>query len=61
MKLDAEEKEILTSSEPGEWRSIKPSKRELKRYAGYAKAALRKDPRVGPRTSTKREIEEGLP
>jgi len=68
MKLDAEEKGVLASFERGEWRSVKPTKRELKRYAGYAKATVRKDRRVNIRISTKdleaiqkRALEEGLP
>lgn len=68
MTLDAEEKDILASFERGEWRSVKPTKRELKRYAGYAKATFRKDRRVNIRISSKdleaiqkRALEEGLP
>lgn len=68
MKLDAEEKEILASVERGEWRSAKGSKRNVSRYARYAKATFRKDRRVNIRISSKdleaiqkRALEEGLP
>lgn len=68
MKVDAEEKDILAAFERGEWRSAKPTKRELKRYTDYAKATFRKDRRVNIRISSKdleaiqkRALEEGLP
>ena len=68
MKLDADEKDILASYERGEWRPVKAAKRNLSRYARYAKATFRKDRRVNIRISSKdleaiqkRALEEGLP
>jgi predicted DNA binding CopG/RHH family protein len=68
MKLDNDEKEIAHSVERGQWRSVPGLKRERNRYAGYAKAAFRKDRRLNIRISSKdleaiqkRAIEEGLP
>jgi predicted DNA binding CopG/RHH family protein len=68
MKLDAAEKDILSSVEKGEWRSVRGLEKERKRYAGYAAATFRKDRRVNIRISgrdleaiQKRALEEGLP
>jgi predicted DNA binding CopG/RHH family protein len=68
MKLDRDEKEILESVERGEWRSVKGVKRDLGRYARYARATFRKDRRLNIRISSKdleaiqkRALEEGLP
>jgi len=46
MKLDAGEKDILSSVEKGEWRSVRGLEKERKRYASYAAATFRKDRRV---------------
>jgi predicted DNA binding CopG/RHH family protein len=68
MKLEESEKAILDSVERGEWRSVKRSKRDRARYAGYAAATFRKDRRLNIRISSKdleaiqkRALEEGLP
>jgi predicted DNA binding CopG/RHH family protein len=68
MKLDGDEKALLESVERGEWRSVKPSRRERGRYARYARETFKKDRRVNIRISTrdleaiqKRALEEGLP
>jgi len=68
MKLDASEKELLDSVEKGEWRSIRGSGAEKKRYSSYAAATFRKDRRVNIRISgkdldalQKKALEEGLP
>lgn len=42
MTLDADEKQLLASVERGEWTSADGRKRETSRYAGYARATLRK-------------------
>jgi predicted DNA binding CopG/RHH family protein len=67
-KLDIDEKEILDSFERGEWRSTGATKRERKRYGGYAEATFRKNRRVNIRLSQKdleaiqkRALAEGLP
>ena len=68
MKIDADEKELLDSVEPGEWKSAKGGKRERARYSRYAKATFRKDRRLNIRLSSKdleaiqkRALAEGLP
>jgi predicted DNA binding CopG/RHH family protein len=68
VKLDTDEKDILTSFERGEWRSSGPTKRERQRYSRYAEATFRKDRRVNIRLSgrdleaiQKRALAEGLP
>jgi len=67
-KLDKEEREILNAIEKGEWKSTKPTKAELVRYAEIARNTLRKDQRMNIRIS-KRDLqgikakaaEEGIP
>jgi predicted DNA binding CopG/RHH family protein len=68
MKLDPDEKKLVRSFERGEWRSVRPTKRQRERYASYAQATFRKDRRVNIRMSSKdleaiqeRAAEEGLP
>jgi predicted DNA binding CopG/RHH family protein len=68
MKLDGDEKALQESVERGEWRSVKPSRRERDRYVRYARETFKKDRRVNIRISTrdleaiqKRALEEGLP
>ena len=62
------EKELLKSFENGEWESIKPSKKTLKRYRDAARATLAKDKRVNIRIASRdldeiqaKAIEEGIP
>jgi|SRR3989339_1019633 len=66
--LNKEETDILKSVENGEWTSIDNMKDTIKRYAGYAKSALKKDKRINIRISNRdleviqrKAIEEGLP
>ena len=68
MKLTKEEREILRSVEHDEWRSTRGVKDDVRRYRGYARAAVRKDKRVNIRMSEKdlarfqkKALEEGLP
>jgi predicted DNA binding CopG/RHH family protein len=67
-KLNQEERELLTSVERGEWRSVKNVEKERARYRGYARAMFKKDRRINIRLSTKDletvqmlAIEEGIP
>jgi len=67
-KLNQEERELLTSVERGEWRSVKHVEKERARYRGYARAMFKKDRRINIRLSTKDletvqmlAIEEGIP
>ena len=68
MKTDASEIRLHHSVERGEWKSASGGKRDRTRYAGYAKATLRKDRRLNIRLSSKdleaiqkRALGEGLP
>ena len=68
IKLDAEEKELLTSYEADEWQSVGNVKAEKQTYSEYATATFKKDKRVNIRISSKdlealqkRALEEGLP
>lgn len=68
IKLDAEEKELLTSYEADEWQSVANVEAEKQAYSEYAKATFMKDKRVNIRISSKdleaiqkRALEEGLP
>lgn len=67
-QLDREEQEILDSYEAGEWRSVRPSAEDRRRYRDYAHATFKKDRRINIRISTpdlealqKRALEEGIP
>jgi predicted DNA binding CopG/RHH family protein len=67
-RLDKEEQEILESFERGEWEKIPNKEKEIRRYAVYAKAALKKSRRINIRISEKDlesiqniAVEEGLP
>ena len=67
-KLDAQEKKLLRSYEKGEWKSAKPLKTELARYADYARATLKKDQRINIRISQMdlegiqaKAVQEGMP
>ena len=66
--LNEEKKDLLESFEKGEWESVLNKESEIRRYASYAKAALKKDKRINIRISEKdlesiqnMAIEEGLP
>jgi len=48
MILDEEEKEILSSYERGEWKSVKNSNEEIERLRKYARNTLQKDKRIKP-------------
>ncbi|MCP4124982.1 MAG: antitoxin [Bacteroidetes bacterium] len=68
IKLDAEEKELLTSYEADEWQSVGNVEVEKQTYSEYATATFKKDRRVNIRISSKdlealqkRALEEGLP
>jgi predicted DNA binding CopG/RHH family protein len=68
IKLDAEEKELLTSYEADEWQSVGNVEAEKQAYKEYATATFKKDKRVNIRISSKdldaiqkRALEEGLP
>ncbi len=67
-RLDKEEREILSAVEKGEWKSVKPAKTELERYAQIARNTLRKDQRMNIRISKMdllgikaKAAEEGIP
>ncbi len=67
-KLTKEEREMKSSVERGEWRSVRGVKSDAKRYQRYAEATFKKDRRVNIRISgkdlealQKRAIEEGIP
>lgn len=49
--LDSEEKEILSSFEKNEWRSVKTLGKEKERACNTAKNTLRKDVRINIRLS----------
>ena len=67
-KLSREERELVTSVERGDWRSVPGLKTERGRYQRYARATFKKDRRVNIRISgkdlealQKRALEEGIP
>ena len=45
-QLDKEEQELALSIEKGEWKPVKNMAAEIKKYAEYAKNALKKDQRM---------------
>lgn len=68
MALSKHEKKLAESVERGEWRRVRDSERESRRYQEYARATFRKDKRVNIRISEKdlvsiqkRAVAEGLP
>lgn len=68
MKLSKQERNIRSSVEAGQWKSVRGVKAKKKRYQEYAMATFRKDKRVNIRISNKdlaeiqkRAVEEGLP
>lgn len=67
-KLDKEEKEMLASVERGEWKSARPTGKELQRYLRYARNTLRKNSRINIRVSQNdleairiKAVQEGIP
>ena len=67
-QLDRQEKEILTSYELGEWKSVEQLESEMERYREYARATLEQDRSVDVPISSsdleaiqKLAIEEGMP
>ena len=67
-RLDKEEKILQASVEKGEWRSVRPSKMELQRYAAYARNTLRKNRRINIRLAQmdlealqSKAVQEGIP
>jgi len=67
-KLDKEERKMLTSVERGEWKSARPTGKELQKYLRYARNTLRKNRRVNiriPRTDLEairiKAVQEGIP
>ena len=67
-KLTPEERELLTSVERGEWRSVQHIEGERARYQGFARATFKKDRRISIRLSAKDmealqtlALEEGIP
>ncbi len=68
VKLNKNEKDLLSSFENDEWIEVPNMKIEIKKHINYAKASLRKDKRVNIRISQKdlesiqrKAIEEGIP
>ena len=68
MKLNKEEKEILSAYEKGNFASIPSIKKEISKYQEYAKYTLQKNKRINIRISErdlihiqKKAVEEGLP
>ena len=68
MKLDKNEKELLTSFERGEWKSVKDLSNAKKHYQEVARETLRKDKRMNIRLSQKdlegiqaKAAREGMP
>ena len=67
-EIDREEREVLTTYERDEWRSVSERDAEIERYRGYARATFEKDRRVNIHISSndleaiqRRAIEEGIP
>jgi len=67
-KLNREERDLASSVERGDWRSVSGLKAARSRYERYAKATFKKDRRVNIRISSKdlealqkRALEEGIP
>lgn len=65
---NSEEKKVLRSYERGTSKSVRPSKKVLRKYQDYARATYIKDRRVNIRLSSKdveelqiRALEEGVP
>ena len=67
-EIDREEKDLLTSYERGEWRSVAELGAEMDRYREYARDTFKKGRRVDVHLSgddleaiQERAIEEGMP
>ena len=67
-KLNKEEKDLLKSYDAGQWKSVKPSKEDSRRYQSYARSTFQKDRRVNIRISSKdledmrkKALQEGIP
>lgn len=67
-KLSHDEKDILTSFEGGQWKSVDNLDNKIKEYSTYAKNALRKDKRINIRLNEKDlesiqniAVDEGIP
>ncbi len=68
IKLDRDEKKLLSSVEKGEWASAKLTPSERERYIRYARNTLKKDMRVNIRISQTdlhgiqtKAVQEGIP
>lgn len=68
MKLNKEEKEMLSAYEKGEFKSVPNVKKEIEKYRRYAKYTLQKNKRMNIRISERdlihiqrKAVEEGLP
>jgi len=68
VKLDREERNLLTSYEQGEWRPVEGFETEGEKYREYARATFKKDRRVNIRVSSKdleriqkKALQEGMP
>ena len=68
VRLDADEKEILDSYERGEWKSVNPPSRDVRKYQRAARASLAKNRRINIRIPSRvledlqlRAVEEGIP
>ncbi len=68
LKLDKEERDLLTSVEAGEWESVPELEEEILRHREYARNTLKKDRRVNIRISSRDlddlqalAVEEGMP
>ena len=68
MKLDKNERELLSSFEKGEWKSVRNLSSVKKRFQEAARETLRKDRRINIRLSQKdlegiqaKAAREGLP
>jgi len=68
MKLDKQEKDLLTSFERSEWKSVKNLVVAKKHFQQVARETLRKDRRINIRLSQKdlegiqaRAVREGMP
>ena len=68
IKLDPEEKKLLSSVERGEWSSAKLAPSERDRYIRFARNTLKKDMRVNIRISQldlhgiqTKAVQEGIP
>ena len=67
-KLSKEERDLVTSVESGEWKSVKNSDKEKKRYITIARDTLKKDKRINIRISAHtleglqmKAVREGIP